>query len=738
MPITDSHTWSATLQLPWYRCSVYLLIMLCLSGCNGPESWLHRAEPTPQPVQPTPCVGELLRQKQEKLYGEILQLTAAAEEMDREVEQRRAELTSLQQSSARSYRLSWISNLSETWYIAWALIWLLLLIVGYRKIERNQWRRWRRYIRLCYLVLAILGIATIATSFAAEDDSAGSTQPIQPDLAGVMDTIHRYEAADSWKRTKSALEDRGCYEVAIPDDVITWLQTNCPLIDVPNPVKGYGVERVMVLVAFEWAAGDRVRALKSLGPLLRVNYDSDDERLRYYYRQALVLLAKSGEQEVAERTAAAIARSATVTELLDLMEILQSCCREKAEELLTLAKERVRTTEELMALADKLRGDFRVEEAAKLLDDQRRILVAHEDLGATLTYIRSFGLEALAGELLDQVIESQRRTSELLTVAATFQALNETQSVHKALTRAIEVARSAEELTSISQTAIGWELYDLAMAALKKFIELSGSDGIMVQIEDPKVLGTSQDPISDEQPSVGIVLATIAQKLSDYDTARSYYSAVLSRDLGAAYSCQGKLEYLNLTNFLYAYNFLRVHGDSLLLPDLDAIGRRLEEFKMAQLTDDRTIAIRESITQKELEISEIQDEIRSARRSLLVGKLRWSAGFLFKLLSILCFLIAQYIIVRRALRHGSVFNHLKVSATAAKLIELEGFFVLFSVLLAPVGILLIVIMQFIQALLYSEQHLFRLVEQQRSGAWLPYSRLPIIPGENEQTGTQPS
>jgi hypothetical protein len=225
---------------------------------------------------------------------------------------------------------------------------------------------------------------------------------------------------------------------------------------------------------------------------------------------------------------------------------------------------------------------------------------------------------------------------------------------------------------------------------------------------------------------VGVVRGMLAEKKGEFTTARIYYTATLNFELYHALIRQTFPRDFNFSNFFYPYRFFLSQNNTNLVSGLDPIGRKLEQHLIDQQSSSGKQAI-------ESELTGAKDAVKELKKELFRIRLRQLSGTVFKLLFflyLLCFgvifITAQVVVIRRTIHCVKRFDHLRVLGAILKVLELEGFVFIASIVFAPAALLLVFYSQIIQALLLAEGHLYRMSEHQRTGKGAGWLKLPLI------------
>ncbi len=694
--------------------------------------------------EPKPLIGSELLHARRVLRKE-------EEAAGKELRARQARLRELEAKSQKIKRGFLLQN-AETlrsfllWDIPGLVLWSLGILFMYRRLLGRGGKRYRKLLWRLFLIFGVLGALAFLSGVA-------SAAEVPPDLKTTVNELQAYESMEPWQRTLRALSDRNATRVTVPDDVARLALAACPPLAALEQPLATRLKRTAYRAAILWAKGKRDEALVALDPFRKARLSRSEAAATYF--AAVHLLAAGGDNEAATSLAGRISPRLNANGLVQLATILQKCCYEKASELLTTAQSRTRTAEQAVEVAAALRRLGLADKAHGFLADKVRLALSVKGMAAFLEYCRKEGLADIEQLVISANIDARNRRADLADLAERLRGLSYPAGAARALDKAVEKERVKEGLFSIALKALSWGYQATARRALERATGLFGFEAAIAPFKDPMLLPVSAEKPVDQDPSVGIVIAMIAERQGERDVASRYYRDALNLELSSAMTSGRYPDDINFASFFYAYRFALASGDHQTARLLDPVGRKIEKSLLSRLSHEHRDKLRQ-------EVAETGREISKTRRKILVLRAKQVAAAAFLLLAcafvsfwLVVVLYAQIVIVRRMLKHAKMVDHLRSILGFTKLAELEGFFLLpaaglilsrFAGLLASEGlwlalqrgllllqsaaylfaaILILLAGQFLQSIVLNENHLFRLSEERRTGSMGNVPKVPM-------------
>lgn len=711
-------------------CMWMVSILILMAGSIDAKK--EELSPTPPPTA-TPLVGESLESAIRESADRKSALIGELRELDRQIDELSSRKARARTCIVRDIlRESAMAQLGFIGLIAWICLWVFLLMVMYGRMRGDAGASRRKMARWLFIGFLVLGALCIVSGIA---DAAGQTLELpQTELPGTLDRIQEYETLHEWEQVLIALEGRNCYEIGISEDVRTWLKANSPEGIEISPVITTDPgqpDRLTTIAAVYWASGNKEKALKILAPMLDASFNPYSETDWAAFMNALRMFTAAMDEAGATKIADKMQRSMSPVELVNLARILRKCAYNQAIDYMDRAKKRTRTPEDVLAVADALKKEFsKPEDSIQFLRANLDMTVRFDAMTLFLAHARTNGLTDLEQEIISRNIELRKRPSELMELAGNLLSLDYINASERAVGKALENEQSRSGLVAIAQQSLQWQFPELAEMTLQTIIDQYGIDGSIMPFPDPHILNVPfLGNIPD--PNVGIVRAVMAEKRGDLEKARLYYTEMLNFELSNALACQGFPFRVNFANFIYPYRFFVSQGDTHLVDGLDPIGRQLEKALIATVDASEIRALESDIALAKDRIGMLQKDISRLRVRQAVDWIFRFFFFVFMVGFAVVLITAQVVIIRRTIVHVKRLDHLRVFGAVMKFQELEAFVFVASVVFAPAALLVIVYTQVLQAVLFTESHLFRLSEHRRKGKTDEFPKLPLTYRDRE-------
>lgn len=599
-------------------------------------------------------------------------------------------------------------------------IWTCLLIVMYRNVRREEYLRLKpRLLKLLFFFL-VLGLVCVLTGIASAETSSHYQLP-KYELPETLEHARQISAMEPSQRVRDALEEQNCPLVDIPTDVMSLIEQNCPDATILNPIKGDGPHRRAAIAALYWASGDKTKALEVLRPIADTDFVSTSPQSRAGFLTALCLFAASMDTETTEKLARQMMVYLDVEGLVWMAGKTRNCCPAIAIESLDKAKFRATTAREVVYVAKNLREFARPDDAHKFVIDNLGMTDDYEGLKVFLTFAKEEGLTEIEQQILSRGISRRERPQALVDLATVYHDLGYVSAAKRAMEKALEKETQSNGLMTIASTALKWSMLDVAQTSLEKVIDTDGFEGCAREFPDPMLLAVSSEKPVDRNPCVGVVIGIISEKRGNPEKAEEYYTLSLNLEIYNKLLCLGSIHDINFANFFYAYRFFVSRNNASLVNLIDPIGRELEAHLVAEIKNemDRKIAAQQN------QLKEMKHNLRVRKIKSFLWKTSVTLFVLFVLIFVVIFIIAQVIAVKRMLEWVKRLDHLRMLGGAAKLIELEGFILLASIIFTPLGVGMIIVCQFILSILLAEAHSFRITERLRTRKAREWLKLPL-------------
>ncbi len=597
-----------------------------------------------------------------------------------------------------------------------ACVWTSLLLFMYQKIRKQEYLKNKRWLLLFLLSFFAVGLLCIITGAA----SASESPPHQPDLIKTLEQTKQSAAMEPKRRVLEALEEQNCDHIEIPQDVLSWISQNCPDAEILNPIEGQGPHRFAAIAAIYWAFGEKSKAIEKLKPLASESFYPRSNKNVSGFKTALSLLAASNDPD-AGKIARQMMGDMDTSGLVLLAKKLRSCCFEVAMESLDRAKYRAATADDVILIAQALRDFAKSEDANKYLLDHMDMTYRFNALIVFLDFAKKEKLTDIEQQILSWNVEHRNGPDDLAELASVLNENGYTDAAKRAIEKAIEKESRSNGLMNIASIAIQWNLLKTAQTALMKLIDIEGLDGAKKEFPDPMFLPASQEKPVNQNPSIGVVIGMIAEKLGDKDTAQSYYSDFLDFEIYDKFMCLGTARDIHFTNFFYPYRFFVSQNNTTLLRLLEPIGQELENSMVAEFKNQKEPEIRK----KQNQLNALKKELSTLKFKKFLWKTSQTLLALFSFIFFIVLTIAHIIAIRRMLEWVSRLDHLKTLGGFSKFLELEGFILLASIVFSPIGFLLILLSQRIHSILLTEAHTFRISEHIRIDKGKNWLKIPL-------------
>lgn len=680
-----------------------IALTLILVSLTGPAAAVDRQS------DPDLLVGQTLLEEQRRIADQEAALKAELQKVE-------AGLDKLRNRSALydgllfkvlTAPIEWAKSLSLR-IGPWMIVWVSLLLLFYSRIHRkDDWQRKKRRLKALYIAFLIVAILCLITAAA----SAQTTSPADRTLPDTLELINEQQSFEPWEAVLAALEDPICQGVEIPGEVQAWITERFPEAHLVSPVPDSGPQLLATIATIYIAAGNREKAFTTLEPLMDLRYNHRDTNAVHGFRTAIIIYTSAPDPVNAKGLARRVSRTYGPDALAWLAATIRSCCYDDALEYLETAKQRARSAVEVLAVASALIDFARGEDAYGYVQSKLRLTLDHEEMHLFLKFARETSQADLEQEILNYVIEKNDRTSRLVTLAVSLKDGGFEPPAKRALAKGLEKAEQMEELAAVSAPAFEWKLYDLLESTLVKMVDRHGPAAAGMTLPDPMILPVSKEKPLDERPSVAVMIGMLAEHRGDFETANLYYGDALNLELGSSINCQQFPERINMVNYFYPYRFLVERGRSGLLEEIEKVGRLIENYHLARLSEQR-------IEDLEAQLAAAGDAKWQLPIDLFFSKVRFALTILFLVYFVVffaglawIFAYSQLVVVRRVKFHVSRLRHFRTLGGVLRFVEFEGFILLASVIFAPAALLMILAGQGGLALLYSELHQFRIASE---------------------------
>jgi hypothetical protein len=707
-----------------FRHSACLIILISLLLCLSAIAQETPSQPAPQETKP--LVGQTLLKTKKELVERNAKLQAELSAVNKEIEAVEKEKADLQLGFSNMLLSRGFSMFRSSGALAILIpiIWVCLLLVMYRNIRKESFEKNKPLLMKLLWGFIALGILCFLTGIAGAS-TEGTLHMPGSDLPDTLESIRKTESVELWRRVLHSLEESNCTRVEIPSQVMSMISANCPDAEFPNPVEGQGPHRLAAIAAIYWASGDKVRALEKLKPIVNERFNPRSSSNAGAFKTAVCLFASQNDAETVKKLTDQIIPTLNPAGLVWLAGKVRGCCISISMECLEKAKNRAATGEDVLLVARALKEFALAEEAIKFIKANLRMTYNTDTMKLFLAFTKQEGMADIEQQILSLNIEWRNYPSDLIKIAEVFYELNYPASVKRALGKATEKEENSSGLARIASAAIQWKQLEVAQTALIKIIDVKGPEGAAMLFKDPMLLPVcSEKPVIDN-PSVGVVIGIIAEKLGDLKTAESYYTTSLNLELYNGFMCIGSSQQINFANFFYPYRFFVAQKNTKLVSLLDLIGRKLEQSLIEQLKKEMQTNLESEIQAQKNRLAAIKSELWSLKLKMFFRRAFMTLFSVFCIIIAVIFVIAQVVAVQRMLEWLKPLDHLKTAGGFLKMLELEGFIIGAFLTFAPLGFFLIIISQIIVSILLKEAHAFRLSEHQRTGKGQDWVKLPL-------------
>ena len=539
------------------------------------------------------------------------------------------------------------------------------------------------------LVLAVCNLANAGSGTAFE----------KQDLLEALRAVRSLPSSGPEQRVLAALEEPGCTRVDIPQSVMNMISASCNDSNlILNPILGSGYHRIAAVAAISWAVGDRDKALSLLAPAITQDFPDKNPEVLSFLMTALSLYAAKLDTAAVPRIAQHFMDGNEVEALAWTANKTKLCCRSIAVACLAKASSLAGTPDAVVLVAVTLRDFAGPGDIRRLFADNLRLTA---DIGVMRNFLRiARELRSDAEQsILEYNMELRDTPQSLLELAQALNDLGYRESARRALTKAADRESNGRVLVVIAEAAIAWNHLELAKKALDKCIAVEGPAGGEIPVRDPLLLPAGRMKPTRQDPSVGILLGIISEKLGDEAAAEAYYSEYLRRELTACSVCRPPRSAVNFTNFYYPYRYYLSRGRKDVLEVLEPFGRDLEKSYIARLTETTRVQLEKQLKAHASELETLREDLAHVKRQNAINVMAFSCLTLFYSIFFALFIISQYVAAAMTLGWVRRFEKFKMLAGFLRMAELEGFILLPSLILAPAGLLLVLGSQMLQAAL---------------------------------------
>jgi len=166
-----------------------------------------------------------------------------------------------------------------------------------------------------------------------------------------------------------------------------------------------------------------------------------------------------------------------------------------------------------------------------------------------LNFAKEAQLADIEQAVLSWNISRRDQPSSLIELAGICIELGYGSSAKRALENALEKENTSKGLMRVASAALAWSMYDVAQTSLKKNIDIDGFSGAALEFPDPMLIPVSEEKPVESDPSVGVAIGIISERLGDMDTAHIYYTEALNLEIYNKYTCMGSARDINFTSF---------------------------------------------------------------------------------------------------------------------------------------------------------------------------------------------
>jgi len=672
-----------------------------------------------------PLIGEALLKTRIALQQEREKLQQEFEKTNQEILKINEEKTKIETFFDYVPYLNKLLSLSSIACVLVCCLWASLLLYMYGKIEKEQYALQKGFLKKLLIIFFIIGLIFIVCDIAGAE-STGTPFP-KRDLHATLEYARALPTMQSAQRVLNSLEEPACSRIDIPQDVMNLIASGCKESNlILNPILGNGLHRTAAIAAICWSLGDKNKALNLLAPATNQTFYNKNNEVFSFLMTALCLYVAQMDTVNVPKIVNQLMNSSDVDALIWAAKKTKTCCLSTALECLTKAASLANKPDEVFTVALTMRDFARYDEANKFLTNHIRLTQDVAVMRKFIIFVKEQGLDNIEQQILNYNIDWRTAPNSLVELAYAFHEMGYGSAAKRALEKAVEKESNSKGLIGIAELAIQWNHLELAKTTLEKVIDTEGADGAKLPFKDPLLLPVSREKPIDQNPSVGVVVGILSEKLGDMVNADLSYSEYLRIELNSCYVCQNPIGNINFTNFFYPYRFYVAHNRTDILPLLEPIGRDLENYYISWLQKTMKTNLEEELKSRQTELEKLKAELLKLKIKRVFRVLASSAFSIFSLAFLGVFIAAQIVSCRRMLEWIKRFDHLRVLGGVLKIIELEGFIFLASVIFSVFGLVLILVSQMSQAFLLTEAHTFRLSEHSRTGSGEGRPKLPMV------------
>lgn len=708
------------------RPRVMQVVLISFLACLPAAGQEKPSATAPPAQQQAPLVGQTLIKAKRELKEHNAKLEAELASLKQEISGLETEKTQLQLglsniSLSVGFKLFRSAGVLT---IIIPIIWVFLLLVMYRNIRKQAYEKSKPLLMKLLWGVIILGIVCFLSGI-AKASTLGTYHMPSRELPGTLDYIQKSGSLEPWRRVLQSLEESNCTRVEIPAEVVSWVSANCRDAEFPNPIEGQGPHRQAAIAAIYWASGDKTKALDKLKPIVNERFNPRSSSVASAFKTAVCLYAAQMDAEATKKLSEQMMPMLTCAGSVWLAGKVRGCCIAISMDCLEKAKRSAATGEDVLMVARALKEFAHSEESIKFITANLRLTYNTENLKAFLIFAKQDGFSDIEQQILSLNIKWRDNPDDLLYIAEIFNSLGYSSSVKQALGKAVEKRQDSSGLARIASAAIHLNQLAVAQTALIKIIDVNGPEGAAMLFKDPMLLPVSAEKPVEQNPSVGVVIGMIAEKLGDLKNTETYYTESLNLELYNTFICIGSSKQMNFANFFYPYRYFVAQKNTRLISLLEPIGRRIEQNLIEQLKKELETKLESEIQVQKNRLSSLKSELRSVKVKLFFRRAFATFFSIFSIIMAVIFVIAQVVVVQRMLEWLKPLDHLKTLGGFLKLVELEGFIIGAFITFAPLGFFMVISGQFMLSILLKEAHAFRLSEHQRSGRGKEWPKLPL-------------
>ena len=361
--------------------------------------------------------------------------------------------------------------------------------------------------------------------------------------------------------------------------------------------------------------------------------------------------------------------------------------------------------------------------------DKTLIGVVAQNARTRLVYVRD--LQNLRNELMDKgfkdvvspinqaIVSKTRSRNELMTLFRLFESEGFKQDAEAALARMVAVSGSASVAESVLPLALEREYFGAAFdACIFLYPRKHGNT-----VPDPKLVQESSFVPNGPEVEWGVYCAIIGYRAGRTAEALEVVEGNVLAYLTSYVDANISDPEANLNGPVNTYFYLRLlwelTGTTNLIPKFEAVyaaveARYLEEYKAEKSgaisdkqleIENRKIALNENVATLESELSELNGLIEQLRLESRKQLFKTIAAGARILATVMLFIIAIVIAVIAGLRFSRNLTRFRISGFTFKFLETFGFELMFSIILIPIGLLMLIGAQTSQMLLHIQQDL---------------------------------